>query len=67
MQGEFTFFFGLQIKQVKEETFIIQTKYSLELLKKFDMQGCKSISTPMASDLSIDKDEHAINLMPRGV
>jgi len=55
--GELTLFIGLQIKQDKEGTFVSQTKYTLELLKKFDMQYCKSISTPISSTLSIDKDE----------
>lgn len=61
MQGEFemslmeelTFFFGFQIKQTCNGIFISQTNYALELLKKFDMQDCMSISTPMASALSI--------------
>jgi hypothetical protein len=34
MMGVLTFFLGFQIKQVKEGTFISQTKYTL---KKFDM------------------------------
>ena len=50
----------LQIKQTHDNIFISQTKYALELLKKFDMQYCKSISTPMASALSINKDESGI-------
>ena len=28
-----------------------------ELLKKFDLEGVKSISTPMSSSLKLDKDE----------
>jgi len=62
LTDELTFFLGLQIKKAKEGTFIDQTKYVLELLKNFDMQDCKSISTPMASDLSINKDKHDINV-----
>ena len=37
MMGELKYFIGLQIKQCKEEIFINQTKYTKELLKKFDM------------------------------
>jgi hypothetical protein len=62
LMGELTFFLGLQIKQAKVRTFVNQTKYDLELLKKFDMQDCKSISTPMASALSIDKDKFGIDV-----
>jgi len=62
LMGELTFFLGLQIKQTCDGIFISQTKYAIELLKKFDMQDCKSISTPMASALSIDKDESRIEV-----
>lgn len=51
------FFLGLQIRQAKEETFS-QTKYALKLLKKFEMQDSKLISTLLVSALEIDKDEH---------
>jgi len=62
LMGELTFFLGLQIKQTRNGIFLSQTKYALELLKKFDMQDCKSISTPMASALSIYKDETGIEV-----
>jgi len=62
LMGELTFFLGLQIKQTRDVIFLSQTKYALELLKKFDLQDCKSISTPMASALSIDKDETGIEV-----
>jgi len=62
LMGELNFFLGLQIKQTRDSIFISQTKYALELLKKFDMQDCKSISTPMASALSIEKDESGIEV-----
>jgi len=34
MMGELTFFLGLQIKQMEEGTFISQSKYCKEVLKK---------------------------------
>jgi hypothetical protein len=37
MMGELKFFLGFQIKQLKEGTFISQTKYTHDMLKKFDM------------------------------
>ena len=37
MMGELTFFLGLQIKQVKEGTFIHLGKYTKDVLKKFDV------------------------------
>jgi len=62
LKGELTFFLGLQIKQTCDGIFLSQTKYALELLKKFDMQDFRSISTLMASALSIDKDESGIRV-----
>jgi len=62
LMGEITFFLGLQINQTRDGIFFSLSKYALELLKKFDMQDCNSISTPMASALSIDKDESGIKV-----
>ncbi|RDY04469.1 putative mitochondrial protein, partial [Mucuna pruriens] len=47
MMGELKFFLGLQIKQAKYGTYIHQTKYVNELLKKFNLEDCKTMSTPM--------------------
>jgi len=62
LMGELTYFLGLQIKKTRESIFLSQIKYALELLKKFDMQDCKWIRTPMESTLSIDKDESGIEV-----
>jgi hypothetical protein len=35
--GELKFFLRFQIKQLKDETFISQMKYTHNMLKKFDM------------------------------
>ncbi|KAK6125754.1 hypothetical protein DH2020_040503 [Rehmannia glutinosa] len=39
MMGELTFFLGLQFKQMKDGTFISQTKYTIYLMKKFGMEA----------------------------
>ncbi|KAK2390489.1 putative mitochondrial protein [Trifolium repens] len=57
MMGELTYFLGLQIKKLEEGTFIYQTKYCLELLKKFGMTDSKHMETPMASTCALSKDE----------
>jgi hypothetical protein len=54
MMGELKFFHGFQIKQVKEETFISQTKYTHDMLKKFDMTNAKPIKTPMPTNGHLD-------------
>jgi len=43
MMGELNYFLRLQIKQLNHGTFLNQTKYFKELLKKFDMENCKDI------------------------
>jgi hypothetical protein len=35
MMGKLQYFFGLQIKQVKDGTFVHQTKYTKDMLRKF--------------------------------
>jgi len=57
MMGELKFFLGFQIKQMKEGTFICQTKYIKDMLKKFDMSDAKPIKTPMAINGHLDLNE----------
>jgi len=57
MMGELKFFLGFQIKQMKEGTFICQTKYTHDMLKKFDMADAKPIKTPMAVNGHLDLNE----------
>nr|CAN69205.1 hypothetical protein VITISV_036606 [Vitis vinifera] len=57
MMGELNFFLGLQIKQLKEGTFINQEKYIRDLPKRFNMEEAKTMKTPMSSSIKLDKDE----------
>jgi hypothetical protein len=57
MMGELKFFLGFQIKQLKEGTFISQTKYTHDMLKKFDMVNAKPIKTPMPTNGHLDLNE----------
>ncbi|KAL6322007.1 hypothetical protein AAG906_003148 [Vitis piasezkii] len=57
MMGELNFFLGLQIKQLKEGTFINQAKYIKDLLKRFNMEKAKTMKTPMSSSIKFDMDE----------
>jgi hypothetical protein len=56
--GELSFFLGLQIRQRNQGIFISQTKYIIEMLKRFEMEDCKPVITPMQTSckLSIDDD-----------
>jgi hypothetical protein len=57
MMGELQYFLGLQIKQVKDGTFVHQTKYTKDMLRKFQMQDVNPMSTPMGSTATLDADE----------
>jgi isopentenyldiphosphate isomerase len=57
MMGKLQYFLGLQIKQVKDGTFVHQTKYTKDMLGKFQMQDVKPMSTPMGSTATLDADE----------
>jgi hypothetical protein len=57
MMGELTFFLGIQVKQMKQCTFMHQAKYTKDLLKKFNMAKLKIVSTPMSSAASLGPDE----------
>ncbi|KAD2393219.1 hypothetical protein E3N88_40196 [Mikania micrantha] len=54
--GKLQFFLGLQIKQSPDGIFIHQSKYTKDLLKKFDLQNCKNCSNPMSSTTQLDAD-----------
>jgi hypothetical protein len=50
MMGELNYFLGFQVKQLKDNTFISQTKYTQDLLKRFGMKDAKPAKTPMGTD-----------------
>ncbi|KAK6119429.1 hypothetical protein DH2020_046829 [Rehmannia glutinosa] len=56
MMGELTFFLGLQVKQLKNGTFISQTKYTKDLIKKFGMEEKSSVKIPMNTSVKMDMD-----------
>ena len=57
MMGQLNFFLGLQIKQLRKDTFINQTKYIKDLFKRFKMEDAKSMRDPMSSYIKIDKNK----------
>jgi hypothetical protein len=58
MMGELTFFLGIQVKKTKQGTFVHQAKYTKDLMKKFNMDNLKPVSTPMSMTMSLDRDEN---------
>jgi hypothetical protein len=56
MVGELKYFLGFQIKQLQYGTFIRQTKYIQDILKKFGMKDGKPIKTPMRTNGHLNLD-----------
>jgi hypothetical protein len=56
MMGELKFFLGFQIKQLEDVTFLSQTKYTHDILKKFDMDKAKPIKILMGINRHLDLD-----------
>ena len=56
--GDLTFILELQIKQKKNDIIICQSKYIRDLLKKYNMDQCKSANTPtpMSATIRLDQD-----------
>ena len=52
--GELTYFLGFQVRQLKDGTFLSQTKYTQDLLKRFGMKEAKPAKTPMGNDGHVD-------------
>jgi hypothetical protein len=57
MMGELNYFLGFQVKQLKEGTFISQTKYTQDLLKRFGMKDDKPAKTPMGTNRHLDHNK----------
>ncbi|XP_048140482.1 uncharacterized mitochondrial protein AtMg00810-like [Rhodamnia argentea] len=55
--GVMTYFLGMEIKQLEDEVFICQKKYAKEILKKFHMEDCKAMATPMNQKESLSKED----------
>jgi hypothetical protein len=45
MMGELTYFLGFHVRQLKDSTFLSQTKYTQDLLKRFGMKDAKPAKT----------------------
>ena len=49
----------MEVIQSQQEIFISQHKYARDVLKKFNMESCKSISTPLMENEKLSKDDGA--------
>nr|GEW46610.1 copia protein [Tanacetum cinerariifolium] len=60
MMGQMSFFLGLQVSQNSIGIFINQSKFALEILKKFRMDSCDPVDIPMMDRLKLDEDSLGI-------
>ncbi|GKC93224.1 retrovirus-related pol polyprotein from transposon TNT 1-94, partial [Tanacetum coccineum] len=58
LMGEMTFFLGLQVNQSPCGIFINQSKYVLEILKKYGMESCDPVGTTMEIKDKLEHDQH---------
>jgi hypothetical protein len=57
--SELKLFFGLHICQCDKGILISQTNHIREIIKKFGMEYCKPISTPMQTSCKLSKDDES--------
>ncbi|GJT99050.1 retrovirus-related pol polyprotein from transposon TNT 1-94 [Tanacetum coccineum] len=53
MIGEMKLFLGLQVNQFSNGIFINQSKYILDILKRFGMENCDTVPTPMVEQAKL--------------
>jgi hypothetical protein len=51
------FFLGLQIKQLKEGTFVHQVKYTKDIVREFKVEDSKAMMTSMSTITTLDVEE----------
>nr|GEU70070.1 hypothetical protein [Tanacetum cinerariifolium] len=56
MMGDMKFFLGLQVNQFSNEIFINQSEYILDILKRFGMENCDTVPTPMVEQAKLKLD-----------
>ncbi|GJR46004.1 retrovirus-related pol polyprotein from transposon TNT 1-94 [Tanacetum coccineum] len=56
MMGKLSFFLGLQISQSPRGIFLNQSKYALEIIKKYGMETSEPVDTPMVEKSKLDED-----------
>ncbi|GJZ60718.1 retrovirus-related pol polyprotein from transposon TNT 1-94 [Tanacetum coccineum] len=64
MMGKISFFLGLQISQNPRGIFINQSKYALEMIKKYGMESIGPIDSPMVERTKLDEDPQGIPVDP---
>ncbi|GKF96155.1 uncharacterized mitochondrial protein-like protein, partial [Tanacetum coccineum] len=64
MMGKMSFFLGLQISQSPKGIFLNQSKYALEIIKKYGMETCDPVDTPIVEKSKLDADPQGKKVDP---
>ncbi|KAH9751570.1 hypothetical protein KPL71_014344 [Citrus sinensis] len=62
--GLTAYYLGIEVKQKEEDIFISQESYANEILKKFKMNDCKPISTPVECGVRLSKLDEGEDIDP---
>jgi hypothetical protein len=54
--GLMHYYLGLEVEKKRGELFLGQGKYTIKILQKFGMMDCKSMDTPMTTDIRKVRD-----------
>lgn len=62
MMGELKYILRFQVKQSSDGRFISQEKYVNELLKRFNMKGIKTMTSPMSPSIKVTRDKTRVSI-----
>ncbi|XP_070682343.1 uncharacterized mitochondrial protein AtMg00810-like [Malus domestica] len=62
--GLMAYYLGIEVKQNEEGIFISQESYTKKILKKFKMDNCKPISTPVECGVKLTKHDEGESVDP---
>ncbi|KAF2302123.1 hypothetical protein GH714_032861 [Hevea brasiliensis] len=54
--GLLTYFLSMDIEQFNSEIFVSQRKYAVDVLKRFNLDQCKAVATPLDPNVKLSKE-----------
>ncbi|PKU78069.1 putative mitochondrial protein [Dendrobium catenatum] len=62
--GLMAYYLGIEVHQIEDEIFISQESYAKKMLKKFKMDNCKPINTPIECGVKLSKHDEGERVDP---
>lgn len=56
--GKMRYFLGIEVLQTNQGIHMSQTKYAMEVLRRFEMEDCNAVRNPMVPGSKVDMDEN---------